>query len=74
MLQDKQAFNFLLNSGKTHLKRNNVVGAYSEFILAYRVNPNNKELNQLLIETLSILCVNDENYCGELDDLMNLTL
>lgn len=74
VLMDKQAFNFLLNSGKTYLKRNNVIGAYSEFILAYKVNPNNEELNQLLIETLSILCEKNEKYCSELDELMNTDL
>lgn len=68
---DIEAFNFLLNSGKLHLKRNNISGAYSEFILAYKVNPNNKKLNQLLIETLSILCKKDISYCAELNGFLD---
>jgi len=71
VLKDKQAFNFLLNSGKGYLKRNNIINAYSEFILAYKVNPNNKELNQLLIETLNILCIDNNKYCNELDNFLN---
>lgn len=70
-LHNKEAFNFLLNSGKNRLYSNNVLGAYSEFILAYKVYPNNKEINQLLIETLSILCDKEEKYCNELDALLN---
>jgi len=62
------AFKFLLKSGKYRLETNNIDGAYSEFKLAYKISQNNKELNQLLSETLSILCYNDADYCYELDE------
>ncbi len=69
--QDNDAFNFLLNSGKKRLLSNNVLGAYSEFNLAYNIKSDNKELNQLLIETLSILCSQDIEYCDDLDGVMD---
>lgn len=65
---DKNAFNFLIKSGKNRLENSNIFGAYSEFKLAYKINQEHRELNQLLIETLSILCYNDTNYCNELDE------
>lgn len=70
-LHNKEVFNFLLNSGKNHLYNNNVLDAYSEFILAHKVYPNNKEINQLLIKTLSILCDQEETYCNKLDTLLS---
>ena len=72
--KDNEAFEFLLRSGKNRLLSNNILGAYSEFNLAYNIKPKDKELNQLMIETLGILCVNEEKYCSELDDLMKITL
>jgi len=63
--------NFLLNSGKKRLVSNNILGAYSEFNLAYKIKPNNKELNQLMIETLSTLCISEEKYCDRLDVFLN---
>ena len=65
--KNKEAFDFLLKSGKKRLKNNEITGAYSEFNLAHNIYPNNKELNQLLIETLSILCENDSKYNMKLD-------
>ncbi|MDO5980398.1 hypothetical protein [Flavivirga spongiicola] len=65
--KDNMAFNFLLNSGKNRLKQHRIVAAYSELNLAYAIRPNDKELNQLLIETLSILCSKDIAYCDALD-------
>lgn len=69
---DIDAFKFLLKSGKYRLETNNISGAYSEFKLAYKINPDNNELNVLLSETLSILCYRDTNtnYCDELDNIM----
>tara|TARA_R110002049_G_scaffold1498_1_gene11596 strand:+ start:21687 stop:22181 length:495 start_codon:yes stop_codon:yes gene_type:complete len=66
-LRTREAFNFLFHSGKYRLLDNNIKGAYSEFELAYHIDPGNQELNQLIIETLSILCLNDNNYCKKLD-------
>lgn len=65
--KDIEAFSFLLKSGKRRLLSNNIVGAYSEFNLAYNIRPESEELNQLLIETLSILCSEREKYCDKLD-------
>ena len=64
---NKDAFKFLIKSGKNRLIAGNIVGAYSEFSLAHNIKPNDVELNQLLTETLSILCYNDTNYCLKLD-------
>lgn len=71
-LKDKEAFDFLLRSGKKKIYRNNIVGAYSELKLAYSIDPTNEGLNQLLIETLSILCNQDAKYCGELDTILDM--
>ena len=70
-IENNYAFNFLFNSGYSRLKNSNYLGAYSEFKLAYNLNSENEELNQLLLETLSILCEKDEKYCAELDEFMN---
>ena len=69
--KDKEAFDFLIKSGKKRLLSNNILGAYSEFNLAYNIKPKDKELNELLIETLSILCDKKESHCEELDILLN---
>ncbi|WP_242204568.1 hypothetical protein [Aestuariivivens insulae] len=71
IIENNAAFNFLMNSGKNRLQGNRVYDAYSEFKLAQVIYPKNKELNQLLIETLSILCETNNNYCVELDDLLS---
>ncbi len=68
-----EAFTFLMNSGKGRLKHNNIIGAYSEFNLAYNIKPENEELNQILIETLSILCENDIKYCNKLNTHLSLS-
>ncbi|WP_158851137.1 hypothetical protein [Algibacter sp. L1A34] len=67
-----EAFNFLVNSGENRLRTNQIKMAYSEFKLAYNINSENKELNQLMIETLSILCSNDNKYCDELDAILDV--
>ncbi|WCO03318.1 hypothetical protein [Psychroserpens ponticola] len=72
--QDHRAFKFLMNSGKQRLKRNRVEEAYSDLKLAHDIKPNDEKINQLLIETLSILCVNDNNYCKALDRMLNCSL
>lgn len=71
--RDNEAYHFLLNSGKKRLLANNIVGAYSEFNLAYNIKPNNEELNQLIIETLSILCSENIEYCDVLDSHLEKT-
>jgi len=66
------ALKFLLSSGKERLLNNNIIGAYSEFKLAYNIEPNNEDLKALLIETLSILCVENNSYCDKLDKIQGL--
>lgn len=68
---NKSAFKFLLKSGIGRLQSNNLVGAYSELKLAYNIYPQHKELNMLLMETLSALCENENDYCVELDTLLS---
>lgn len=68
---NKEAFTFLMYSGKKRLLTNNIIGAYSEFNLAYKIQPESAELKQLLVETLSILCEKDVTYCNELDDFLD---
>jgi len=65
------AFDFLLNSGISRLSRNNVSGAYSEFVLAYRIKPENEQVINLLIETTSILCKKQADYCIELEKFLD---
>ncbi len=64
---NNEAFTFLMISGKERLKHNNIIGAYSEFNLAYKIKSQSEELNQILIETLSILCESDIEYCKKLN-------
>lgn len=54
--KNEKAFNFLMDSGKYRLESNKLLGAYSEFKLAYDINPDDDELNQLMLETLITLC------------------
>ncbi|OUS00860.1 hypothetical protein A9Q86_08895 [Flavobacteriales bacterium 33_180_T64] len=68
------AFQFLMNSGLSRLRGNNYIGAYSEFKLAHDIYPNNEFLNQLIIETLSALCENDNAYCDDLEFKLKNTL
>ncbi|WP_341217178.1 hypothetical protein, partial [uncultured Wocania sp.] len=69
---DNDAFHFLLRSGKNRLLSNKILEAYYEFNLAYSIRPNDKELNRLMIETLSILCVREDKYCDKLDVFLNV--
>lgn len=71
IIENRKAFNFLINSGKKRLQNNNTSGAYSEFRLAKAIYPKNDEVNQLLIETLSILCNTSDDHCQELDELLS---
>ncbi|WP_299887843.1 hypothetical protein [uncultured Lacinutrix sp.] len=66
------AFNFLLNSGISRLSNNNVHGAYSEFVLAHKINPDNDQVINLLIETTNILCEEDIYYCNELEKFLKI--
>lgn len=67
-----EAFSFLMNSGKNRFRANNIEGAYSEFSLAYKIEPKNEELLNLLIETSNLLCENKSKYCEDLEKYMNL--
>lgn len=71
---NNEAFHFLINSGLNRLRDNNIVGAYSEFQLAYDIYPKDEKLNQLLIETLSILCKNENKYCKDLNRYLESSL
>ncbi|WP_452597641.1 hypothetical protein [Pontimicrobium sp. MEBiC01747] len=64
------AFRFLMESGISRLHNNNVLGAYSEFKLAYKIYPENEKLKQLIIETASVLCAKEETYCNDLDNYL----
>ncbi|WP_347926134.1 hypothetical protein [Pontimicrobium sp. SW4] len=68
--RDKEAFIFLMKSGKHRLESGNIIGAYYEFKLANNIKPNDAYLKQITIETLSILCSRNEKYCKELDVFM----
>ncbi len=68
---NKEAFLFLMKSGKSRLQDNNVIGAYSEFKLAHNLCPKNKEAMDLLFNTTYILCANNNAFCKELDVLVN---
>lgn len=68
---DNKAFEFLINSGKSRLISNNLKGAYSEFKLAHAIYPENEELNTLMIETLSVLCKDENAYCSDLDAILS---
>ncbi len=65
--RDNNAFNFLFNSGKRRLSRGNLEGAYKEFVLAYAIQSNHEELNQLLVETSGALCHENNIYCQKLE-------
>ncbi|MBC2845240.1 hypothetical protein [Winogradskyella flava] len=67
--RDIKAYNFLTKSGEKRLKLGNYKGALSEFKLAHNIQPNSTEVNQLLLEVISILCEKDDNYCEEYDSL-----
>ncbi|WP_298345786.1 hypothetical protein [uncultured Algibacter sp.] len=69
--KNDKAFNFLMDSGKYLLESNKMLEAYSEFKLAYNIRPNDKELNQLMIETLIALCDEKLRYCDELDSMIS---
>ena len=66
---DDAAYEFLLTSGKSRLLSNNIMGAYTEFNLAYSIKPRDEEITTLFIETLSILCVDDNTYCDQLNNI-----
>lgn len=65
------AFQFLLNSGKSRLSKNNVSGAYSEFVLANKIDPKNENVVNLLIQTTYILCIEDQRYCDALEQYLD---
>ena len=67
--QDNRAFDFLMTSGKRRLNSGKISGVYSEFKLAYAIYPNDKELNQSLIETLEILCLDYNRHCSNYNKL-----
>lgn len=69
---NKEAFLFLIQSGKSRLQNNNnnIIGTYSEFKLAHNLSPENKEAMNLLFNTTYILCENNNGFCQELDLLV----
>ncbi|WP_179354413.1 hypothetical protein [Winogradskyella vidalii] len=67
--RDKEAFDFLLKSGKWRLSNGRISAASSEFKLAQAILPEDKELNVLILETLQILCLEYNQNCNDLDQL-----
>ncbi|WP_406683945.1 hypothetical protein N1F78_14815 [Seonamhaeicola sp. MEBiC1930] len=72
--KNQTAFNFLMNTGKKRLVDGRINEAYKEFRLAYAIYPENKEVNTLIIETLSILCEREAKYCLELDKFLSINI
>lgn len=70
---ENEAF-FLVSSGKSRLRSNNMLGVYSEFVLAHKIEPKNEEIINLLIETSYSLCKNDKVYCEALETYLALSL
>lgn len=70
VIENREAFDYLFNSGCVRLRNNNISGAYSEFILAYQIDSDNETLNQLIIETLWSLCDKHDRYCIKLDTFL----
>jgi hypothetical protein len=68
---DAEAFSFLMRAGQAQLMRDDLVAAYHEFLLAQKIKPKDEHLNQLILETLSSLCENENQFCGKLDDAMS---
>lgn len=69
--EDEIAFDFLLESGINRLYSKDYKGAFSEFKLAYKINPKHLQTQTLIIETLTVLCVNNNDYCSYLDKFLN---
>ena len=66
--EQQEAFDFLYNSGKNRIEANKLESAYSEFVLAHKIYPENMEVIDLLIETSYNLCnQNKVSYCDKLD-------
>ena len=65
--ESNMAFNFLLKSGSSRLASKNYKGAYSEFMLALKIKPNHNEARELLLETVQLICENDNTLCKDLD-------
>ena len=70
--KDLETFSFLVNSGEDRLINNQALRAYSEFKLAQNINPESERLSQLIIETLSVLCADNNEFCKELDRAMEI--
>ena len=70
--KDLETFSFLVNSGEDRLINNQALRAYSEFKLAQNINPESERLSQLIIETLSVLCADNNEFCKELDCAMEI--
>ncbi|EDP70653.1 hypothetical protein FBALC1_07838 [Flavobacteriales bacterium ALC-1] len=69
--KDNKVFEFLMKSGKKRLDIGAISGAYSEFQLAYAIRPEDIELNELLFETLEILCIDYDKHCSNYNKLKN---
>lgn len=67
---DAETFLFLMRAGQVELAKGNLVAAYNEFVLAQKIKPKDELLNQLLLETFSSLCANENQFCEALDFAM----
>ena len=67
IIKDEMIFNYLLDSGIYHLEHNNYENALSEFILAEKINPEDKKLHRLMTEVYYVLCESESRHCAELE-------
>ena len=66
---DRAIFKFLMESGKQRLVSNRYRAALSEFRLALKIYPTNKDARSFLRYTLNLLCQEEKSYCYELTQL-----
>ena len=67
--KDKAVFIFLMDFAKYRLVRGRYYEALSEFRLALKIDPANREARSLMFDTLTLLCQEEKSYCYELDQL-----
>ena len=70
---DNEAFNFLMDSGIFELKSQRPEIAFKKFELALKLFPEDERINQLYLETLSVLCEKDKvKYCDLFNDKLSI--
>ena len=66
---DRAIFKFIMDSGKQRLASSRYRDALSEFRLALKIYPTNKDARSFLLYTLNLLCQEETSYCYELTQL-----